>query len=234
MKDKCIIVTGSSSGIGQSITSKLLSLGAKVIGLARDHNKSKIVNKNYKTFKVDLNDFDNLGKILKNILKENNEINGLVSNAGYGEFGSLENFSIDEIEKFISMNLTSHIVVTKCLLSHFRKIGSGDIIYIGSEAGLLGAKNGSLYCSAKFGLRGFSQSISKDVSNANIRVCIINPGMVRTNFFKNLKFSPGDDINNAIDVENISNSVVNIINMERNTIVDEINLSPLKKILKFK
>ena len=234
MNDKCIIVTGSSSGIGRSITSKLLGLGAKVIGLARDHNKFKINNKNYVTYKIDLNDFDSLAVVTKNILKENPQINVLVSNAGYGDFGPLENFSIDQIEEFISMNLTSHIVLTKCLLSHFKKIGGGDIIYMGSEAGLSGAKNGSLYCSAKFGLRGLSQSISRDVSNKNIRVCIINPGMVRTSFFKDLKFSPGDDSNNAIDVENISSSVINILNLERNTVIDEINLSPLKKALKFK
>ena len=234
MNDKCIIVTGSSSGIGRSITSKLLGLGAKVIGLARDHNKFKINNKNYVTYKIDLNDFHSLAAVTKNILKENPQINALVSNAGYGDFGPLENFSIDQIEKFISMNLTSHIVLTKCLLPHFKEIGGGDIIYMGSEAGLSGAKNGSLYCSAKFGLRGLSQSISRDVSNKNIRVCIINPGMVRTSFFKDLKFSPGDDSNNAIDVENISSSVINILKLERNTVIDEINLSPLKKVLKFK
>ena len=71
MNDKCIIVTGSSSGIGRSITSKLLGLGAKVIGLARDHNKFKINNKNYVTYKIDLNDFHSLAAVTKNILKEN-------------------------------------------------------------------------------------------------------------------------------------------------------------------
>jgi len=56
----------------------------------------------------------------------------------------------------------------------------------------MGAKNGSLYCTAKFGLRGLSQSLRKDVVGSNIRVCIINPGMVRTSFFDKLKFSPGN------------------------------------------
>jgi short-subunit dehydrogenase len=104
---------------------------------------------------------------------------------------------------------------------------------MGSEASLSGEKNGALYCSAKFGLRGFSQAISKDVSNSNIRVCIVNPGMVRTSFFDNLKFSPGEDVNNAISEEDISNSVLSILKLGRNTVVDEINLSPLKKVIKF-
>ena len=105
---------------------------------------------------------------------------------------------------------------------------------MGSEASLSGEKNGALYCGAKFGLRGFSQALRKDVSNSNIRVCIINPGMVRTSFFNNLKFLPGDDINNAVCEEDISNSVLSILLLGRNTVVDEINLSPLKRAIKFK
>ena len=234
MKDKCILVTGSSSGIGEAITTKLLDLGAKVFGIARDHKKSVIKNDNYITYTFDISDLRNLEKNIKLILKDYPEINGLVSNAGYGEFGPLENFSIDQIDNFISMNLTSHLVITKSLLPHFKKIKKGDIIFIGSEAGLSGAKNGSLYCSSKFGLRGFAQSLSKDVASNNIRVCIINAGMVRTNFFENLNFLPGDDIENAISVDDISNSVANILTLNRNTVVDEINLSPAKKVVKFK
>ncbi|MDB9915650.1 SDR family oxidoreductase [Alphaproteobacteria bacterium] len=233
MDDKCILVTGSSSGIGRSIVIKLLETGARVIGLARDHSKFKLENKNYLTYNVDLNDFDSLKKIMIKIIRENNQINGLISNAGYGEFGPLENFSIEKINSFIALNLTSHIVITKLLLPHLKKNKSGDIIFMGSEASLSGAKNGSLYCSAKFGLRGFSQSIRHDVSSSNIRVCIINPGMVRTNFFEKLSFTPGDDNSNAINPEEIAKVVLNTLKMEKNTLVEEINISPLKKVIKF-
>jgi len=233
MKEKCILVTGSSSGIGLSITKKLLNCGAKVIGIARNHSKFSIDHPNYVTYNVEMSDLNNLNKVLNKIIKENNEITGLISNAGYGEFGPLENFSIEQINSFISVNLTSHIVVTKLILPHLKKRKMGDIIFIGSEAGLLGSKNGSLYCSAKFGLRGFSQSIRHDTSTSNIRVCIINPGMVRTEFFKNLKFSPGYDVDNAINSDDIANAVINVIKLEQSTVVDEINLSPLKKVVKF-
>lgn len=234
MKDKCFLVTGSSSGIGRAITIKLLDSGAKVIGIARNHSKPKLEHKNYLTYSIDLSKFNDLEKIIKKIIQDHPEINGLVSNAGYGEFGPLENFSVNDISSFFSMNLTSHIIITKCLLPHLKKKEIGDIIFMGSEASLTGEKNGTLYCSAKFGLRGFSQALRKDVSNSNIRVCIINPGMVRTNFFNNLKFSPGEDINNAVSEEDISNAVLSILTLDRNTVVDEINLSPLKKVIKFK
>ena len=234
MKDKCVLVTGSSSGIGYEITLKLLGLGAKVIGIARNHDRSKLENKNYKTYKCDVSAHQKLEILLKQILKKHPQINCFISNAGYGDFGPLENFSTLQIKNFIATNLTSHIVMTKLLLPHFKRIKIGDIIFIGSEAGLLGAKNGSLYCTTKFGLRGFSEALSKDVANKNIRVSIINPGMIRTNFFENLNFEPGNDEENAINIKDVSSTVAYILELSRNTIVDEINLSPLKKAIKFK
>ena len=234
MKDKCVLVTGSSSGIGYEITSKLLDLGAKVIGIARNHDKSNLENKNYTTYNCDVSVHEKLEILMKQILKNHPQINCLISNAGYGNFGPLENFSTLQINNFLSTNLTSHLIITKLLLPHFKRNKMGDIIFIGSESGLLGAKNGSLYCTAKFGLRGFKESLSKDVSKKNIRVSIINPGMVRTDFFENLNFEPGNNEENAISIKDISSTVAYILALSRNTIVDEINLSPSKKSVKFK
>ena len=234
MKDKCILVTGSSSGIGYEITSKLLDLGAKVIGIARNHSRYKLENKNYMTYNCDVSVHEKLEILMKQILKHHPQINCLISNAGYGNFGPLENFSTLQINNFLSTNLTSHLIITKLLLPHFKRNKMGDIIFIGSESGLLGAKNGSLYCTAKFGLRGFTESLSKDVSKKNIRVSIINPGMVRTDFFENLNFEPGNNEENAISIKDISSTVAYILALSRNTIVDEINLSPSKKSVKFK
>ena len=234
MKDKCVLVTGSSSGIGYEITMKLLDLGAKVIGIARNHDRSKLENKNYITYNCDVSIHHKLKILLKQILKNHPQINCLISNAGYGDFGPLENFSTLQIHNFMAANLTSHIVITKFLLPHFKRNKMGDVIFIGSEAGLLGAKNGSLYCAAKFGLRGFSQALIKDVAKNNITVSIINPGMVRTAFFDNLNFEPGIDVANAINIKDISSTVTYLLNLNRNTIVDEINLSPSKKAIKIK
>ena len=234
MRDKCVLVTGSSSGIGYEIASKLLDLGAKVIGIARDHDRSNLENKNYTKYDCDVSVHEKLEILLKKILKNHPQINCLISNAGYGNFGPLENFSTLQISDFMATNLTSHLVITKLLLPHFKKNKMGDIIFIGSEAGLLGAKNGNLYCAAKFGLRGFSESLSKDVANKNIRVSIINPGMIRTDFFKKLNFEPGNCEGNTISIKDISSTVAYILSLSRNTIVNEINMSPLKKAIKFK
>ena len=132
MKDKCVLITGSSKGIGLSITQKLLELGARVIGIARDHESIKIDNDNYIKYISDISDLIKFENSIKLIIKNHPDINVLISNAGNGEFGPLENFSVKQINDFITTNLTSHLIISKYLLSHFKKIKIGDIIFIGS------------------------------------------------------------------------------------------------------
>ncbi len=233
MIDRKILVTGSSSGIGRALTEVLIDSGATVIGLARDHSKFKFTHPNYLPYTVDLSIIKDLPKILKRILLENKNINGLVSNAGSGQFGGIENFSVKQIESFIRVNLVSHMVCTKMLLPHLKKAKTGNIIFLGSEAALTGTKKGSLYCAAKFGLRGFAQTVRAEASERNVCVSIVNPGMVRTPFFNKLGFKPGDGDENAIDPRDVAKVVYDILTMRAGTVIDEINLSPLKKVIHF-
>jgi 3-hydroxy acid dehydrogenase/malonic semialdehyde reductase len=233
MKHRTIVVTGSSSGIGRAITETLLKAGAEVVGLARNHEKFTPEVSHYKYYKVDISDLENLPKTFLKILKNHPKVDGFVSNAGYGDFKSLENFSPTQIISYLNTNLTSHIIMTRLLLPFMKKQKSGKIIFIGSEAAIRGAQKGSIYNAAKFGLRGFSQSIREESSNSNIHVSIVNPGMVRTQFFEKLNFGPGEDKTNAIEPSDIAEVIVNILNMRHGTVIDEINLSPLKKVIKF-
>jgi NADP-dependent 3-hydroxy acid dehydrogenase YdfG len=82
-------------------------------------------------------------------------------------------------------------------------------------------------------LRGFSQSIREESADRNIGVSIVNPGMVRTNFFDDLSFKPGPNPDNAIEAEDVADAVLSIFSMRRGTVIDEINLSPLKKVVNF-
>ena len=199
IKERKVLVTGSSDGIGRSITLSLLNSGAKVIGLARDHSKFNPETKNYIKYKTDFSNEEILLNTITKIIKDHKDLDCLVSNAGFGKFGTLETFSTKEINDFIFTNLTSHMILTNKILPHLKKIRKGNIIFIGSESALKGGKNGSLYSAAKFGLRGFSQSIREESCSKNIHVSLINPGMVRTSFFNNLDFMPGEDKSNAIE-----------------------------------
>ena len=233
IKERKVLVTGSSDGIGRSITLSLLKSGAKVIGLARDHSKFNPETKNYIKYKTDFSNEEILLNTIAKIIKDHKDLDCLVSNAGFGKFGTLETFSIKEINDFIFTNLTSHMILTNKILPHLKKIRKGNIIFIGSESALKGGKNGSLYSAAKFGLRGFSQSIREESCSKNIHVSLINPGMVRTSFFNNLDFMPGEDKSNAIEPDDIGKIIIDILSTRSGSVIEEINLSPLKKVIKF-
>ena len=233
IKERKVLVTGSSDGIGRSITVSLLNSGAKVIGLARDHSKFNPETKNYIKYKTDFSNEEILLNTIAKIIKDHKDLDCLVSNAGFGKFGTLETFSTKEINDFIFTNLTSHMILTNKILPHLKKISKGNIIFIGSESALKGGKNGSLYSAAKFGLRGFSQSIREESCSKNIHVSLINPGMVRTSFFNNLDFMPGEDKSNAIEPDDIGKIIIDILSTRNGSVIEEINLSPLKKVIKF-
>jgi len=233
IKERKVLVTGSSDGIGRSITLSLLNSGAKVIGLARDHSKFNPETKNYIKYKTDFSNEEILLNTIAKIINEHKDLDCLVSNAGFGKFGTLETFSTKEINDFIFTNLTSHMILTNKILPHLKKIRKGNIIFIGSESALKGGKNGSLYSAAKFGLRGFSQSIREESCSKNIHVSLINPGMVRTSFFNNLDFMPGEDKSNAIEPDDIGKIIIDILSTRNGSVIEEINLSPLKKVIKF-
>ena len=233
IKERKVLVTGSSDGIGRSITLSLLKSGAKVIGLARGHSKFNPETKNYIKYKTDFSNEEILLNTIAKIIKDHKDLDCLVSNAGFGKFGTLETFSTKEINDFIFTNLTSHMILTNKILPHLKKIRKGNIIFIGSESALKGGKNGSLYSAAKFGLRGFSQSIREESCSKNIHVSLINPGMVRTSFFNNLDFMPGEDKSNAIEPDDIGKIIIDILSTRNGSVIEEINLSPLKKVIKF-
>ena len=230
---KSFIVTGTSSGIGKAICEALIKKKIRVVGVNRNSTSGMFDSSYYKSYQIDLANVKTLHKDLENLIKESNQIRGLISCAGVGSFGSIENFSLKQIEQALKINLLSHIALTRYIVPVLKKLNSGDLIYIGSEAALEGSKQGSLYSAAKFGLRGFTQSIRAEVANKNIRVMLVNPGMVRTNFFNQLSFEPGFDAKNSIPIADIVKVVVNILEVSQNASVDEIIVNPIvKKVTK--
>ena len=231
LSNKNIIVTGSSSGIGLCITKALLKNKANVIGVSR--KIPDISHENYQHIKFDLSKIESEYEKLNNLIKEK-PIDGLISNAGSGKLDSLENFSPKQISEFINLNLNSHIIITRLLLPYFKTINNGFLIYIGSEASYKVGKYGSIYSACKFGLRGFVKSIRIETSLNNIKVTQINPGIVKTPFYNNLKISPGAEHDEFIEPNDISDVIIDVLKMRKGTVIDEINLTSQKKIIKFK
>lgn len=226
-----ILVTGSSSGIGLAVCQTLLAANYRVIGIAR--RTAAIPSEHYTHIALDLADIPFLPEKLAELARRYSNLQGLVACAGSGRFGSLEEFSTAQIQQSLELNLLSPIMLTHALLPQLKKQKHADIVFIGSEAALQGGKQGTLYCASKFGLRGFSQALRQDCAGSNVRVALINAGMVKTAFFDKLKFRPGDSHSNAIAADDIANLVLAILETRAGTVIDEINLSPHKKVIEF-
>jgi short-subunit dehydrogenase len=229
---KHALVTGSSSGIGLAITRSLLEQGYEVTGISRRGQTDALRHDRYYAQAIDLDDLGALETELKTIL-ETREFDCFVHAAGRGYFGSIEQFSIAQIEKAIRVNLVSGMVICRGLLPGLRRRGAGRIVFIGSEAALQTGRKGALYSAAKFGLRGFCLSLREDCASDGIQVSLVNPGMVRSPFFDELPFAPGANPENAIEVGDVAEVVLQILNSSPHIVIDEINLSPRVKSINF-
>ena len=228
---KTVVITGASKGIGKSIAKHLLNKNYQIIGISRTHS---INHENYISIRQDLKDTENLIKAI-NSLKENySSIKAVISNAGTGSFKKLENFSIREINEFITLNLTTHIILAKSFINYFKKKKSGYFIFNGSEASNIGGKKATLYSAAKHGLLGLAKSLRLECNDSGIRVSIINAGMVKSSFFESLDFEPGENIDNSIKTKDIAELIFFLLASSKSINYFDINLDPLKKVIKFK
>lgn len=228
------VVTGASSGIGRSICQRLLESGWRVVGLARDFTKfPSRDHPDFTSLSLDMSRLDRLPLQLDEVARNYDRVNALICCAGMGRFGHLEQFSYAQVRELIDLNFTSQAFAVRAFLPRMKRSGQGDIVIIGSEAALRGSRKGSLYCASKFALRGFAQALREETAGAGIRVCLVNPGMVRTPFFDELDFEPADAPDNHVLPEDVAAVVCSAIQAREGTVVDEINLSPQKRVIDF-
>ena len=229
---KTALVTGASSGIGLAISQTLLKQQYRVIGLARDFSKVNIDNPLFETHTQDLTDLNGTSDWIKDLGKKTT-IDFFIHSAGSGLFGSIEQFSVRQIDQYLKANLSSALVLAHHIVPAMRRHKAGRIVFIGSESALTAGKKGALYSTAKFGLRGLALALREDCSKDGISVSLINPGMVKTAFFDQHNFRPGEDVSNAIRAEDIADCVLHILHSNPNIVFDEINLSPRNKSINF-
>lgn len=231
---RTILISGATSGIGRASCELLLQHGHHIIGIGRDFSKFVFNSDRFTAVEMDLGDIKKLPEQLTALAKQQPNIDAIINCAGQGHFGSLEQFSYKQIYKLMDLNFTSHAFVCRALVPHLKKLEHSNIIFIGSEAALEGTQKGSIYCASKFALRGFAQALRQECSNSNVHISIINPGMVKTEFFDELTFEPGKDSSNYIEANDVATAIKMILDSRPGTVIDEINLSPLKKVINFK
>ena len=231
MKQRKLLVTGCSRGIGLAITRRLLADGHLVVGISRA--RPEIDAAGFTHVKLDLSDLDALPDALRDLSTTHPDINGLVLNAGFGRFGTLEQFSSSQVRQLIDLNLTSHVLVAREFLPKLKQKESGDMVFVGSESALKGGRYGAVYSATKFGLRGLVQALQEECSASGVRVGIVNPGMVNTSFFDALDFQPGDEPDQHLVAEDVVAAVMLMLEARPGAVVQEINLQPQKRVIRF-
>ncbi len=233
---QAVIVTGASSGIGLALSEHLLREGYSVYGVALNFESTTLKHERFHRREIDLAITGSILPQFKTLLSSIDiPIRALINNAGLGRMGYLEQLSAADIQAVIDVNFLAQALVTKAVLPRMKQQElPSDIVFTGSEAALAGARQGSIYCASKFAVRGFAQSLREECAKSNLRITLVNPGAVRTEFFNDLHFEPGPDLENAISAADIAQVVINVLNLPSTTVVDEINLSPLKPVWQHK
>ncbi|MGB5090848.1 MAG: SDR family oxidoreductase [Nitrososphaeraceae archaeon] len=186
------LITGCSSGIGYETALMLARNGFHTFATMRNTKKSDSLEEIIKKERLDLNireldvnDDTSIENTINCIKREANRIDVLINNAGYGLVGFFEDLTLDEIRNQFETNFFGVLNITKKIIPIMRLQKSGTIINVSSGAGQVGFPGISAYVSTKFAIEGFSESLMYELFPYGIKVVIIEPGVIKTNFFRN-------------------------------------------------
>lgn len=183
--NKTILITGSSSGIGKATAKLFAKKGWNVVATMRSPEKENELNliENILLEKVDVTDSLSINNAIQSGIKQFGNIDVIVNNAGYGLTGPFETASEEDILKQFETNVFGVFNVTRGILPHFRGQGYGTIINVTSMGGKLTLPLYSLYHSTKFAVEGFSESLQFELKQFNIKIKLIEPGPIKTDFY---------------------------------------------------
>ena len=196
-REKIAVVTGSSSGIGFETSLLLAKNGFRTYATVRDLDKAKAIKEiSYKgelpitVMELDVTNDKSVSDAIDKIVNEKSErVDVLVNNAGYGQGGALEDDSMDEIKSLFETNLFGAIRVMKAVLPIMRKQRGGTIVNVSSMGGRIAFPLGSAYHGTKFALEGVSESVRYETEPFGIKVVLIEPGVIASNFLRNAKLA---------------------------------------------
>ena len=178
---KTALITGASSGIGEATALHLAELGYTVYaGARRLERMSDLVDRGIRAKIVDVTDDASMTALVEAIIAETGRIDVLVNNAGYGLYGALEDVPIEEARRQFDVNLFGLARLTQLVLPHMRQQHDGYIVNVSSMGGKIWEPLGSWYHASKFAVEGLSDSLRVEVAEFGIKVVIIQPGTIRS------------------------------------------------------
>lgn len=183
---KVWFITGSSRGLGRSLTEAVLATGDKVAATARNTDSLKELQDKYPgqvyTVKLEVTDYPAVHKAIADVVGHFGKIDVLVNNAGFGITGAVEAYTDEQVRSQLETNLYAPIEITRAVLPYMRKQRSGRILQISSIGGRVGSGGVSIYQAAKFGLSGFSEGLAVEVAPLGIKITSVEPGGFRTDW----------------------------------------------------
>ena len=234
--EKVALVTGSSSGIGFETALALARENYFTFASMRNTDKAgkiqeiaKKENLNLEVIELDVDKEESIKSAVKKIQEQKGRIDVLVNNAGYGLFGCLEDVSMDELKAQFETNFFGVVRLIQEITPTMRKHGSGIIVNVSSVAGRIGFPGTPAYISSKFALEGLSECMRYELSPFGIKTIIIEPGVIKTDFFSSMKVAKGKPDS---PYKEITEKVMNGVKMmaEMGTPPDEVAKTIIKAI----
>jgi NAD(P)-dependent dehydrogenase (short-subunit alcohol dehydrogenase family) len=182
---KTILITGSSSGIGKTIAAYFQAMGWNVAATMRNPEEETELTEleNIKCIRLDVTDEDSIRSAIDETIAAFGGIDVIVNNAGYGTIGPFEAASKEQVKRQFDTNVFGVMNVTRAILPYFRNKRSGTIINIASAGGRMTWPLYTLYHGTKWAVEGFSESLQYELRPFNIKVKIIEPGSIKTDFW---------------------------------------------------
>ncbi len=179
-----ILITGASSGIGKATAKHFHARGWNVVATMRNPQDGKELAalKNVLVTRLDVTDSASIRDAVSTALSKFGAIDALLNNAGYGAYGPLELFDMDRIRRQYDTNVLGLYEVTKAVIPHMRARKSGTIVNISSIGGQITFPLGSLYHGTKFAVEGLSEALHYEMEAVGVRVKIVEPGLIETDF----------------------------------------------------
>ena len=221
------IITGASTGIGQSLSVKL-SKQYLVYLISRNQdnlNKTKKLieaqNNECKIIVADISQSESINMIYSQI-EHKEKIELLINNAGIGVFKNITDTSIEDWDNILNTNLRGSFLMTKMVIDDLKSKKNGKVVFISSVAGLQPYKNSTAYVSSKFALRGFASALREELRDFNIKVITVFPGAVNTPIWndKNMEELRKDMMNS----DDLSQTIIHAINAPNNCVTEEITI----------
>ena len=182
---KTILITGTSSGIGKSTVIEFAKKGWNVIATQRNpENETEFESfEHVKLFSLDVTDLKSVTEVFRKVKEEYGAIDVVVNNAGYGVDGAFEAMTDEVIEKQFNTNVFGLMRVTREAIKLMRPLGGGTIIQISSMGGKITFPLYSIYHATKFAVEGFTESLHYELSQFNIKLKLVEPGPILTDFY---------------------------------------------------